>query len=179
MISAVTLSEPTQTLAALAAARKARLARIDAAANQHQAKLGQAQQQKDRLAQIAAFEFAMANMPRKPVVPPIPEPKVKLVIPPNLSLHILTIQGAVAEHFGITRVELVSRRRTKNVAEPRQIAMYLAKDLTRQSLPQIGRKFGWRDHTTVLHAVNKMRAEVLNGTEMGQAILKIRRELLA
>ena len=65
------------------------------------------------------------------------------------------IQKRVAEHFNIRLSEMYSSRRARAVARPRQIAMYLAKQLTARSLPEIGRKFGGRDHTTVMHAVRK------------------------
>ncbi len=66
------------------------------------------------------------------------------------------IQKKVAEHFNIKLQEMSSARRARQVARPRQVAMYLAKQLTSRSLPEIGRKFGGRDHTTVMHAVKKI-----------------------
>ncbi len=66
------------------------------------------------------------------------------------------IQRKVAEHFNIKVAEMFSDRRARVVARPRQVAMYLAKQLTTRSLPEIGRKFGGRDHTTVMHAVKKI-----------------------
>jgi chromosomal replication initiator protein len=66
------------------------------------------------------------------------------------------IQKATAEHFGMKQVDLLSERRTRAVARPRQAAMWLAKQLTTRSLPDIGRRFGGRDHTTVLHAVRRI-----------------------
>jgi len=66
------------------------------------------------------------------------------------------IQRRVAEHFNIKMAEMTSSRRARVVARPRQVAMYLAKQLTSRSLPEIGRKFGGRDHTTVMHAVRKI-----------------------
>jgi chromosomal replication initiator protein len=66
------------------------------------------------------------------------------------------IQKRVAEHFNIKLSEMSSARRSRAVARPRQVAMYLAKQLTQRSLPEIGRKFGGRDHTTVMHAVRKV-----------------------
>ncbi len=66
------------------------------------------------------------------------------------------IQKRVAEHFKIRQAEMVSARRARAVARPRQIAMYLAKQLTPRSLPEIGRRFGGRDHTTVIHAVKQI-----------------------
>ncbi len=66
------------------------------------------------------------------------------------------IQKRVAEHYNIRLSEMYSARRARAVARPRQVAMYLAKQLTARSLPEIGRKFGGRDHTTVMHAVRKV-----------------------
>ncbi len=66
------------------------------------------------------------------------------------------IQKRVAEHFNIKLADMQSPRRARQVARPRQIAMFLAKQLTTRSLPEIGRKFGGRDHTTVMHAVKKV-----------------------
>jgi len=66
------------------------------------------------------------------------------------------IQRRVAEHFNMKLADMHSERRARAVARPRQVAMYLAKQLTTRSLPEIGRKFGNRDHTTVMHAVRKI-----------------------
>jgi chromosomal replication initiator protein len=77
------------------------------------------------------------------------------------------IQRAVAEHYGLKKEDLLSERRTRSVARPRQTAMYLAKQLTTRSYPDIGRRFGGRDHTTVLHAVR--RIEELKGADAGIA----------
>lgn len=66
------------------------------------------------------------------------------------------IQRIVSKHYNVTKADLLSARRTRTIVRPRQIAMYLAKVLTPRSLPEIGRRFGNRDHTTVLHAVRKI-----------------------
>jgi chromosomal replication initiator protein len=66
------------------------------------------------------------------------------------------IQNLVASHYSMTRADLLSAQKTAKVVKPRQVAMYLAKALTPRSLPEIGRRFGGRDHTTVLHAVRKI-----------------------
>jgi chromosomal replication initiator protein len=66
------------------------------------------------------------------------------------------IQKKVAEHYNIRLTDMSSARRARNVARPRQVAMYLAKQLTQRSLPEIGRRFGNRDHTTVMHAVSRV-----------------------
>ncbi len=68
------------------------------------------------------------------------------------------IQKLVANHYSVTRADILSSRRTAVVVKPRQVAMFLAKTLTMRSLPEIGRRFGGRDHTTVLHAVRKIEA---------------------
>jgi hypothetical protein len=66
------------------------------------------------------------------------------------------IQAIVAKHYGITRHDMISARRTAPIVKPRMIATYLAKQLTLKSLPEIGRRFGNRDHSTVLHSVRKI-----------------------
>ena len=66
------------------------------------------------------------------------------------------IQKKVADHYNIRITDMHSPRRSRSVARPRQVAMYLAKSITSRSLPEIGRKFGGRDHTTVMHAVRKI-----------------------
>jgi chromosomal replication initiator protein len=73
------------------------------------------------------------------------------------------IQKAVAEHYNLKQADLISERRARAVARPRQVAMWLAKQITTRSLPDIGRRFGGRDHTTVLHAVR--RIESLKGED--------------
>jgi chromosomal replication initiator protein len=77
------------------------------------------------------------------------------------------IQKKVAEHYNIRLSDMSSARRARAVARPRQVAMYLSKQLTQRSLPEIGRKFGGRDHTTVMHAVKKV--EELVGEDAGFA----------
>ena len=66
------------------------------------------------------------------------------------------IQKTVADFYKIRVADLLSKRRTRNIARPRQMAMAIAKELTHHSLPEIGDAFGGRDHTTVLHAVRKV-----------------------
>jgi chromosomal replication initiator protein len=70
------------------------------------------------------------------------------------------IQKLVATHYNVSRADILSSRRSAGVVKPRQVAMYLSKVLTLRSLPEIGRSFGGRDHTTVLHAVRKIEAAV-------------------
>jgi chromosomal replication initiator protein len=87
------------------------------------------------------------------------------------------IQRVVARQYNVSRSDLLSSRRTANVVRPRQIAMYLAKTLTLRSLPEIGRRFGGRDHTTVLHAVRKIEGLVDNDTVLAEEIELLKRLL--
>jgi len=87
------------------------------------------------------------------------------------------IQKAVAEHFTIKMAEMTSSRRARIVARPRQVAMYLAKQLTSRSLPEIGRKFGGRDHTTVMHAVRKIEELVASDRALAEDVELLRRML--
>ena len=75
---------------------------------------------------------------------------------PERRITVDEIQKATAEHFNLRQADLLSERRTRAIARPRQIAMYLCKQLTTRSYPDIGRRFGGRDHTTVLHGVRKI-----------------------
>lgn len=81
----------------------------------------------------------------------------------------------VAKHYNVTRADILSQRRTANVVKPRQIAMYLAKTLTLRSLPEIGRRFGGRDHTTVLHAVRKIEGLVGSDRAMADEVETLKR----
>jgi chromosomal replication initiator protein len=87
------------------------------------------------------------------------------------------IQKRVAEYYGIKISDMQSARRSQNVARPRQVAMYLAKTLTSRSLPEIGRKFGGRDHTTVLHAVRKVQEVKTQDREFSEDLDILRRTL--
>lgn len=87
------------------------------------------------------------------------------------------IQRRVAEHFNIRLADMVSSRRTRTVVVPRQVAMYLVKQLTPRSLPEIGRHFGNRDHTTVMHAVNKIEDLKVRDSQFEEDIELLRRTL--
>jgi chromosomal replication initiator protein len=87
------------------------------------------------------------------------------------------IQRLVANHYNVSRADILSSRRTATVVRPRQIAMYLAKLLTLRSLPEIGRRFGGRDHTTVLHAVRKIDGLVTRDTSLAGEIDHLKRML--
>jgi chromosomal replication initiator protein len=87
------------------------------------------------------------------------------------------IQKKVAEHFNIKMAEMTSTRRARIVARPRQVAMYLSKQLTPRSLPEIGRKFGGRDHTTVMHAVKKIEELIASDRALAEDVELLRRML--
>ncbi len=87
------------------------------------------------------------------------------------------IQNAACQHFGLSREELLSSSRTARVAWPRQVAMYLARELTGESLPTIGRSFGGRDHTTVLHAWRRISARIADDDASRQAVEQLKRSL--
>src|SRR6201996_1605736 len=89
--------------------------------------------------------------------------EAQTILRPHLSCNerkvtVDQIQKTVAEHYGLKQADLISERRARAVARPRQVAMWLAKQITVRSLPDIGRRFGGRDHTTVLHAVRRIEA---------------------
>jgi chromosomal replication initiator protein len=102
--------------------------------------------------------LAHSKLTSHPITMELAERELRdLVRPLELKrVRIEDIQRIVARHYNVSRSDLLSSRRTANVVRPRQIAMYLAKTLTLRSLPEIGRRFGGRDHTTVLHAVRKI-----------------------
>jgi chromosomal replication initiator protein len=87
------------------------------------------------------------------------------------------IQQATCEHFGISPEELLSSSRTTRIAWPRQVAMYLARELTGESLPAIGRHFGGRDHTTVLHACRRTTARIADDDDARRAVDRLRETL--
>jgi len=87
------------------------------------------------------------------------------------------IQTRVSEHYRIRKAEMTSARRAREVARPRQVAMYLSKQLTPRSLPEIGRRFGGRDHTTVIHAVRQIEKLRAQDPELDSDIRLLTRQL--
>jgi len=88
----------------------------------------------------------------------------------NRQISVENIQKTVADYYKIKVADMYSKKRPASIARPRQIAMYLAKELTQKSLPEIGELFGGRDHTTVLHAVRKIGGERQQLTELNQQL---------
>jgi len=89
------------------------------------------------------------------------------------------IQRKVSEHYNIRLSEIIGPRRVRTIARPRQIAMYLAKQLTSRSLPEIGRRFGGRDHTTVMHGVKRVEELKLLDNQIAEDLELLRRSLEA
>jgi chromosomal replication initiator protein len=87
------------------------------------------------------------------------------------------ILRTVSKHYGVNRGDLLSGRRNRSIVRPRQIGMYLAKLLTSRSLPEIGRRFGNRDHTTVLHAIRKIEQLMNDDTQLREEIELLKRLL--
>jgi len=155
---------PSQRLAA--EAHRARMCRISGAAQA-------------TLPAPARFFAAKAE----PVAPPIPDVMLRIAHEaidrykvPLSAVHL--IQRAVLVHYpDVTRRDIMSGRRTKNIVLPRQVAMYMVKKLTLLSLPQIGARFGGRDHTTVIHAVRKIEHLITKDPELAAVVTDIEQSL--
>ncbi|OYS88219.1 chromosomal replication initiation protein DnaA [Limosilactobacillus reuteri] len=92
-------------------------------------------------------------------------------------ISITTIQKQVADFYNITQGDILGKKRVKQIVMPRQIAMYLSRELTDSSLPKIGNEFGGKDHTTVLHAIDKIEAELKKDTDLQNDITKLKAKL--
>jgi chromosomal replication initiator protein len=123
--------------------------------------------------------LAHSKLNNQPVTLEMAEREVRDLIRPQepKRIKIEDIQRVVARQYNVSRSDLLSSRRTANVVRPRQVAMYLAKTLTLRSLPEIGRRFGGRDHTTVLHAVRKIEALVARDTALSEEVESLKRQL--
>ena len=93
-------------------------------------------------------------------------------------ITIENIQSFVASHYKINLNEMLSPRRSRSLARPRQIAMYLSKKYTTKSLPEIGRRFLGRDHTTVIHAVKTIEKFIASDQDLKQNVDTIKRQFL-
>jgi chromosomal replication initiator protein len=92
-------------------------------------------------------------------------------------IKIEDILRIISRHFGVSKGDLLSQRRHRSVVWPRQVGMYLAKQLTARSLPEIGRRFGNRDHTTVLHAIRKIEGEITGNPRLKDEIEELKKLL--
>ncbi|MGN6284965.1 MAG: chromosomal replication initiator protein DnaA [Afipia sp.] len=123
--------------------------------------------------------LAHSKLNAQPVTLEMAEREVRDLVRPQepKRVKIEDIQRVVARQYNVSRSDLLSSRRTANVVRPRQVAMYLAKTLTLRSLPEIGRRFGGRDHTTVLHAVRKIEALVSKDLALSDEVELLKRQL--
>jgi chromosomal replication initiator protein len=96
-------------------------------------------------------------------------------MPPSIA----TIQRVTANHFGVTVMDLLSHRRGNAIVRPRQIAVYLSKQLTSNSLPAIGHKFGNRDHTAVMHALSQIAKLRLTNADLNSDVIEIEAKVSA
>jgi chromosomal replication initiator protein len=119
---------------------------------------------------------AQATLVGRAITPAIAQETLKdLLRAHERRITIEDIQKRVAEHYGLRMADMLSARRARAVARPRQVAMYLTKQLTPRSLPEIGRKFGGRDHTTVMHAIRRIEELRAEDAVLNDDIEKLRR----
>ncbi|MBO8170006.1 MAG: chromosomal replication initiator protein DnaA [Thermoanaerobacteraceae bacterium] len=123
------------------------------------------------LIRVAAY----ASLTNKEINPDLAAEALKDIVQTSAPkpITIPLIQKIVANHFGLKVADLKSKKRTRSIAYPRQIAMYLSRELTDMSLPRIGEEFGGRDHTTVLHAHEKIAKEIINDPISGELITEL------
>ena len=116
---------------------------------------------------------------RVPITPDLVEAIIRdlvLGVEPR-RIKVEDILRIVSRHFAVSKADILSDRRHRSVVRPRQIGMYLAKQLTSRSLPEIGRRFGNRDHTTVLHAIRKIDREMGDNPRLKDEIEELKRQL--
>ena len=128
---------------------------------------------------------AFSSLTGRPLTPPLAHEVLDRLSPsPSARAHrrspsVEEIQTATCTHFGLSRDELLSSSRRPRVSWPRQVAMYLARELTSESLPAIGRHFGGRDHTTVLHACRRTTMRITDDPTARTAVQTLHRTLRA
>jgi chromosomal replication initiator protein len=134
----------------------------------------------DRMLRMGILERKLDNLARQYRIRPGARPEVMQFLAVRGAERRITvdeIQKATAEYYGLKQADLLSERRTRAVARPRQTAMYLAKSLTTRSYPDIGRRFGGRDHTTVLHAVRTIERLAQEDAQLARDIEALTRRL--
>jgi len=126
---------------------------------------------------VAAVEAPLVKAPGVTVVSQdeliesVSQPSWFVVLPSGQGHpQVRDIQKAVCKHYGVTLSDMLSPRRTANIVKPRQVAMFLCKEFTPRTLPELGRRFGGRDHTTVLHAVRKIPRDAFKDASLAQDI---------
>ncbi|MCL6441995.1 MAG: chromosomal replication initiator protein DnaA [Alicyclobacillus sp.] len=119
--------------------------------------------------------IAYSSLVNQEITLDLAQEALKDIIAPNRSkvIQVNQILKVIGDHFGLKPDDFKAKKRTRDVAFPRQIAMYLTRELTDLSLPRIGDAFGGRDHTTVMHACEKVAAELSHNTELKQTINRL------
>jgi chromosomal replication initiator protein len=124
--------------------------------------------------------FAHASLLRREITLEVAQECLADILRTNdRKISIDDIQRKVAEHYNIRLADLIGPKRARNVARPRQIAMYLSKQMTSRSLPEIGRRFGGRDHTTIMHGVRKVEELIAEDSGLAEDITVLKRTLEA
>lgn len=123
---------------------------------------------------------AYASMTNRPVTQELVEESLRDILPDKRHepITIAKIQRVVSDYFNLKVEDLKAKKRTKAFAHTRQIAMYLSREMTDQSLPKIGDEFGGRDHTTVIHAHDKITSELVTNPQLAREVEAIRTKLL-
>jgi len=123
--------------------------------------------------------YATWQYMRTPITPDVAETVIRDLVqglePRRIKIE--DILRIISRHFGVSKGDLLSQRRHRSVVWPRQVGMYLAKQLTARSLPEIGRRFGNRDHTTVLHAIRKIEGELAGNPRLKEELEELKRLL--
>jgi chromosomal replication initiator protein len=124
--------------------------------------------------------FAFASLVGKPINMELVQDSLADVLRASeRKISIDEIQRKVAEHYNIRLSDMIGPKRVRNFARPRQVAMYLCKQLTSRSLPEIGRRFGGRDHTTVMHGVRRIEELRQQDGQIDEDVELLRRALEA
>lgn len=122
---------------------------------------------------------AYASLQNMPLTPEVAEEALRDIVSAtkNRVITIDVIQSVVASHYGVNVNDMKAKKRTRALAFPRQVAMYLARELTDSSLPQIGEEFGGRDHSTVIHACDKIKAESQTDPALSQTLRELTQKI--
>lgn len=123
--------------------------------------------------------MAFSSLTNRPITPELALDALKDIIPNSRpkQINIQLIQEIVSKYYGLNVDELKAKKRTRSVAYPRQIAMFLARELTDLSLPKIGEEFGGRDHTTVIHAHDKIASDIKKDKEVKIIIESLKEDI--
>ena len=123
---------------------------------------------------------AFSNLSQEPITPHLASQALRgLQRTTKTTITITSIQKNVADFYNITQSDIIGKKRVKQIVVPRQIAMYLSRELTDYSLPKIGKEFGGKDHTTVLHAIDKIEEELQTDNELQEQLNTLKAKLKA